>query len=86
MNKFRNESNRIFPFEVSVKDYSKGIDGLPKADVLKFILRDGSWIAVRPSGTEPKIKFYYSIQGTEQAVALRNLQEAQCAVEKIIKQ
>lgn len=46
-----------------VKDYSKGIYGLPKSDVLKFILEDGSWIAIRPSGTEPKIKFYIGCKG-----------------------
>lgn len=45
-----------------VKDYSKGCDGLPKSDVLKYIYDDGSWMAVRPSGTEPKIKIYYSIK------------------------
>ncbi|APX72323.1 phospho-sugar mutase [Companilactobacillus allii] len=35
--------------------------GLPKADALKFILEDGTWVAVRPSGTEPKMKFYIGI-------------------------
>lgn len=35
---------------------------LPKADVLLFLLEDGSQIALRPSGTEPKIKFYFSVQ------------------------
>lgn len=43
---------------IEFKDYKKGIDNLPKADVLKYILEDGSWIAIRPSGTEPKLKFY----------------------------
>ncbi|MGJ8730468.1 phospho-sugar mutase [Listeria aquatica] len=36
---------------------------LPRADVLKFYLEDGSWFCLRPSGTEPKIKFYFSIKG-----------------------
>ncbi len=45
------------------KDYSKGIDNLPKADVLKYFLEDGSWIAIRPSGTEPKLKFYIAVKG-----------------------
>lgn len=36
---------------------------LPKANVLKYHLEDGSWIAVRPSGTEPKVKFYYCVVG-----------------------
>lgn len=48
-------------------DYRKGIGGLPKENVLKFILEDGSWIAVRPSGTEPKIKFYCSLKGETEA-------------------
>lgn len=48
---------------VESKDYNEGIDGLPKSNVLKFILEDGSWIAVRPSGTEPKLKFYMGICG-----------------------
>lgn len=37
--------------------------GFTKSDVLKYYLEDGSWIAVRPSGTEPKCKFYYCIKG-----------------------
>ena len=47
-------------------DYKKGINDLPKSDVLKFILEDNSWIAVRPSGTEPKIKFYFGCNGDKQ--------------------
>ncbi|WP_068777431.1 phospho-sugar mutase [Paenibacillus sp. FJAT-26967] len=45
-------------------DYSKGIQGLPKENVLKFIMKDGSWFCLRPSGTEPKIKFYFAVKGT----------------------
>lgn len=37
--------------------------GLPSSNVLYYDLEDGSWICVRPSGTEPKIKFYYGIKG-----------------------
>ncbi|MVP01526.1 phospho-sugar mutase [Paenibacillus lutrae] len=47
-----------------VEDYSKGIQGLPKENVLKFIMKDGSWFCLRPSGTEPKIKFYFAVKGT----------------------
>lgn len=46
-----------------VKDYKKGIDGLPKSNVILFKLEDESWVATRPSGTEPKIKFYFSSKG-----------------------
>ena len=38
-----------------------GLDGLPKSDVLKFLLEDNCSIVVRPSGTEPKLKIYISV-------------------------
>uniref|UniRef100_UPI00260C0396 phospho-sugar mutase n=1 Tax=Terrisporobacter sp. TaxID=1965305 RepID=UPI00260C0396 len=70
MNTFRtSDINEIGGIKVDeLKDYSKGIDSLPKSDVLKFILENGSWIAVRPSGTEPKIKFYFGCNGDEKEV------------------
>lgn len=48
----------------SIKDYQNGIEGLPKSDVIKIIFTNNSWIAVRPSGTEPKIKFYLGTKST----------------------
>ena len=47
---------------VSKKDYSTGIDGLPKSNVLKFTFEDGSTMVVRPSGTEPKLKIYRCVK------------------------
>jgi len=52
-----------------VIDYSTGIDDLPKENVLRFNFTDGSWAAARPSGTEPKLKMYYSIKGSNKAEA-----------------
>ncbi|WP_068497292.1 phospho-sugar mutase [Paenibacillus kribbensis] len=52
-----------------VLDYSQGLDGLPKENVLKFLLEDGSWFCLRPSGTEPKIKVYFAVRGSSLADA-----------------
>lgn len=41
----------------------KRSNNLPKSNVLKYYLEDGSWFAARPSGTEPKLKIYFSIKG-----------------------
>jgi len=76
MDKFRNNAPKLIGgIElVQIKDYKNStirnlktgeqtaID-LPKSDVLQFILEDGSKISVRPSGTEPKIKFYFGVKG-----------------------
>ncbi len=42
---------------------------LPTSNVLKYALKDGSWVAVRPSGTEPKIKIYYCVRSADEAGA-----------------
>ena len=52
-------------------DYSAGLDGLPKADVLKFYLDGGTTLVVRPSGTEPKLKLYLSVTAKDEAEAAR---------------
>ena len=77
MNTFRTSNiKEIAGIKVAeLKDYSQGIDSLPKSDVLKFILEDNSWIAVRPSGTEPKIKFYYGCNGADKEVVDNKLEE-----------
>ena len=67
-----------------IKDYKAGIDNLPKADVLKYFLADGGWMAVRPSGTEPKIKFYYSVRGETMADAEAKVTALQSAVKEIM--
>ena len=43
--------------------------GFPKSNVLRYLLSDGSWVAVRPSGTEPKCKYYYCVVGKDKAEA-----------------
>lgn len=63
---------------LEMKDYSKGIDGLPKSNVLRFTLEKNSWFCVRPSGTEPKVKFYFGVKG-------ETAEEAEALVEKLKK-
>ncbi len=59
---FREKGKELYQGIESVQDFLEGIGDLPKENVLKYIWADGSWMAVRPSGTEPKIKIYYSVR------------------------
>lgn len=75
---------------ITVEDYAVGrrtdnrtgeqsLIELPTSDVLKFVLEDGSWVCIRPSGTEPKCKFYIAVTGETSEIAdlkLERLQEA----------
>lgn len=69
MEKTRSMGHSLIENTIEVRDYLTGIENLPAENVLKFILMDGSWIAIRPSGTEPKIKFYYSVRGNSLGAA-----------------
>lgn len=62
---------------------TKPLEGFVKSDVLKYFLEDGSWIAVRPSGTEPKCKFYYCVRGTDHADAKEKTAVYQKAMSEI---
>lgn len=67
-----------------MKDYAPGIDNLPPSDVLKFFYKDGSWMAIRPSGTEPKIKVYYCIHNDDKVSAEESLKHRQETIRNII--
>ena len=61
---------------VKVEDYlSRQMQelGFPQSNVLKYFLADGSWVAVRPSGTEPKCKYYYCVTAKDEAAAKEKL-------------
>ena len=55
------------------RDYQKGVDNLPKADVIQMVLEDETYLTIRPSGTEPKIKFYISVVDSDKKVAEEKL-------------
>ena len=81
MHAFRDEKPQTFgSFAVSrTIDFLHGWEDIPASDVLKFYLTDGSWFAVRPSGTEPKIKFYFYAKSSrrgESADTVRALSQA----------
>lgn len=84
MDYFRSRGTELFGGIESVLDYSSGIDGLPRENVLKFIWGDGSWMAVRPSGTEPKIKVYYSVVGSDRKAATVRLDEIRNTIKAVI--
>lgn len=71
MKHFRTEAPTAFAGKKveKVLDYLPGLDGLPKSDVLKYLLSDHCSVVVRPSGTEPKLKIYISISAENQTAA-----------------
>ncbi|ASA24517.1 phospho-sugar mutase [Paenibacillus donghaensis] len=80
MNEWRsNPPQKIAGLAVSeIQDYALGLNGLPKENVLKYLLADGSWFCLRPSGTEPKIKVYFAVVGE----SLQNAKDKVAALSK----
>ena len=82
---FRNTGKALLPDIKEIIDYKDGIFDLPKENVLKYIFNDGSWMAVRPSGTEPKIKVYYSIVDENRDNAKARLEDIRKLIKSIIE-
>lgn len=76
---------------VKKEDYLKQEDNFgatldfPKSNVIKYFLEDGSWIAIRPSGTEPKCKFYYCVVGDTMNLAQEKHRTLSNKMNQIIK-
>lgn len=85
MTYFRNTGKDLFDGIDDIMDFSTGIRDLPKENVLKYIWTDGSWMAVRPSGTEPKIKVYYSVVDSDRANAQTRLDAIRNKIREIIE-
>ena len=82
---FRNIKDAIGEYKInSIKDYSLGIDNLPKSDVIKYFFENGSSLVVRPSGTEPKLKTYYSINASTKEEAKAIEEDIKKEVESVI--
>ncbi|MCR5010181.1 MAG: phospho-sugar mutase [Clostridia bacterium] len=82
--KLREIGTALSPDIQTMKDFEKGVDGLPPSDVLKYWFKDGSWLAIRPSGTEPKTKVYYCIHDNDQKAAADNLAKKQKLIKDVI--
>ena len=86
MENFRNSVKSIGEYKVNeMLDYSKDINGLPKSNVLKMFLDNGSSIVVRPSGTEPKLKIYISICGQDFDYNDRTYKELISEIKELLK-
>lgn len=66
---------------IKLLDYMLGLDGLPKSDVLKFLLEDNCSLVVRPSGTEPKLKVYISVNAETE----KNAEIEECSLSDAVE-
>ena len=87
MDVFRNKKPEKFgKFEVlRCTDYINGTEEIPASNVLIYRMTDGSWFAMRPSGTEPKIKFYYYAKSEDKTEAKAKVREMGEAVDEIVQ-
>lgn len=76
------DASKIIPNIEETIDFEKGIGDLPRENVMKYRMHSGGWMAIRPSGTEPKIKFYYSLKGNDEEEALKLFNTYKSAWEK----
>ena len=86
MDAFRNGKPESFGrFKVKkVTDYIDGYEDIPASNVLRYDFGDGVWFAMRPSGTEPKIKFYYYAVSEDKESSLKTVKELREAVDAMI--
>ena len=82
--KLRQIGTALSPDIARMKDFGPGVDGLPPSDVLKYWFKDGSWMAIRPSGTEPKTKVYYCIHDNDKQAAAASLEKKKALIESVI--
>lgn len=84
MRLFRADSKNLFDDVDYIEDYLNGFNSLPPENVLKFYFTDKSFAAVRPSGTEPKLKVYYSIRALDRQSAEKRLEKIKAVFDGVI--
>ena len=70
---------------VKTEDYLEELENFPKSNVLRYIFEDGSFIAIRPSGTEPKYKIYYSLVAKDKEDSQTKFVSLQNSLQELIK-
>ena len=81
VNEYRDYKNHI----VLKSDSTQSMTDLPTSNVLYFDLEDGAWACVRPSGTEPKIKFYMGVKGKDDTDAISKLEKLANAMNNLME-
>ena len=86
MDAFRDGKPQTFgPFTVQkTTDYINGYEDIPASNVLRFDLEKGTWFAMRPSGTEPKIKFYFYSVADNKEESAEKVEEMKKAVDELV--
>ena len=86
MDVFRNEKPQSFgSLKVEkIPDYINGYEDIPPSNVLRYDFGNGIWFAMRPSGTEPKIKFYYYAVADNKKISTDAVEEMKTAVDKMV--
>lgn len=84
MEKLRALGDHAFGIPARMLDYQTGIDSLPRENVLKYRFEDGAWIAIRPSGTEPKLKTYYAVCAPSKKAAQARLADVKQLVRDLL--
>lgn len=84
MTALREQKAIFIPEPAEVLDFAKGIAGLQAMNLLKYKMKNGSWIAIRPSGTEPKLKMYCSLVEKDEADEIHGFVGACCLARGVL--